>query len=82
MVAAFGTTDNRKLDNTSPGVIPNPGPGTYVVPEKIETSGEKKQSSVFASIIVRKDNLSGDPAMPCPTAYNLADYKSISKKPL
>ena len=84
MAAAFGTTDNRKLDNTSPGVIPFPGPGTYDLPaeREAEMSGEKKPHAVFTSKIVRKENLSGDPSYPAPSAYNLADHKSISKKPL
>ena len=29
MAAAFGTTDDRKLDTTTPSIVKNPGPGTY-----------------------------------------------------
>jgi len=81
MVAAFGTTDNRKLDNTSPGVIANPGPGAYKPEERTEVS-EKKPLSVFKSNAARGANLAGDVKAPGPTSYNLADFNSISKKPL
>ena len=30
MAAAFGTTDDRKLDTTVPSVVKNPGPGAYL----------------------------------------------------
>lgn len=65
-------------------MIANPGPGTYTIPEVVEKegSGEKKPHAVFASLNKRKANLSSDPALPCPTSYNLADHKSINKKPL
>ena len=39
-------------------------------------------SSVFRSNNRRKDNLSGDPTVPCPTAYELQSFNSIAKKPL
>ena len=47
-----------------------------------EVSSKKKPHAVFASVNKRKENLGSDPALPCPTAYNMADHKSISKKPL
>ena len=58
MAAAFGSTDDRKLDNTSPSIVKNPGPGAYIhkdKPEKIETSVDRAASSVFKSMSTRAD---------------------------
>ena len=83
MAAAFGTTDNRKLDNTSPQQVKNPGPGQYSLTENSrDVSLEKGPTSVFKSLNQRKENLSGDPTVPAPTAYDLQAFNSISKKPL
>lgn len=81
MAAAFGSTDNRKLDTTSPGVVLNPGPGAYKEMKEF-TSNEKMQTAVFRSENERRPNLAGDVNVPPPTKYNLADYNSIAKKPL
>ena len=55
MAAAFGSTDNRKLDTTSPGVVKNPGPGAYLVKKGGElNSAEKVPTAVFKSENVRK----------------------------
>ncbi len=55
MAAAFGSTDNRKLDTTSPGIIRNPGPGAYLVKNGGElNSAEKVPTAVFKSENVRK----------------------------
>ena len=48
MGIAFGGNSDRKLDNTTPGVIGNPGPGTYKLNEKT-TVNDKKPSPEFAS---------------------------------
>lgn len=72
-LAAFGSSDDRKLDNTEVGVIPNPGPGAYLISETKLTGlmvADTKPNAVFASANVRKDNYGTDPKVPCPTAYN------------
>ena len=81
MAAAFGTTDDRKLDTTAAGVIKNPGPGTYIR-DKSPEGTIKSPQAVFKSASVRRENLAGNPDAPSPTAYNLADYNSVSRKPL
>ena len=58
MAAAFGTTGDRKLDNTSPSIVKNPGPGAYVhkdKPDKLETSVDRAASSVFKSLSTRAE---------------------------
>ena len=40
MSAAFGTTDDRKLDTTAPGIMKNPGPGAYLA-DRTETSADR-----------------------------------------
>ena len=81
MSAAFGTTELRKLDNTSPGVIKNPGPGSYVtIPESKRI--DNAEMSVFKSGMARKSAITVDPCVPPPTKYNLQDYNSIARKPL
>jgi len=82
MAAAFGTTDDRKLDTTTPSILQNPGPGTYLRDKSQDASLEKVAHAVFKSGSVRKDNLAGNPSAPSPTAYNLADFNSVAKKPL
>ena len=87
MAAAFGTTDNRKLDNTSPSIVKNPGPGTYVhkdKPDKLETSVDRAPSSVFKSLSTRADAPSqvASSLNVSPASYNIEDHKSISRKPL
>ena len=82
MAAAFGSTDDRKLDNTNPSVVKNPGPGTYLKEKSIEASFEKIPQAVFKSSTGRQENLAGNRNSPSPTAYNLADFNSVSKKPL
>lgn len=81
MAAAFGTTDDRKLDTTVPSVVKNPGPGAYTTKERSPES-QRSPQAVFKSSVVRKENMAGNPAAPSPTAYNLADYNSVSRKPL
>lgn len=81
--AAFGSNSNRKLDNTSPGIIPNPGPGQYMFGlNTIDDGKNSNPSSMFKSIQKRKENYNGDVSFPPPTNYNLQDYNSISKKTL
>ena len=84
MVAAFGSNDDRKLDTTVSSIVANPGPGTYQTSNNSPSTAsiEKIQTAVFKSASVRKENLAGDPTVPGPDSYNLADHKSISRKPL
>ena len=79
----FGSNQNRQLDTTEPGVIPNPGPGAYKTPPVLFNDKHNEQmSSVFKSIQMRKENYNGDLSFPAPTNYNLQDFNSISKKNL
>ena len=82
MAAAFGTTDDRKLDTTVPSVVKNPGPGAYSAKERSPEASQRSPQAVFKSSVMRKENLAGNPAAPSPTAYNLADFNSVSRKPL
>ena len=83
LAAAFGTTDNRKLDTTDRGILSNPGPGSYLTSTRVSNSPlGATESSVFKSSKPRQENLSGNPFSPGPNKYNLADYNSIGKKPL
>ena len=82
MAAAFGTTDDRKLDTTIPSVVKNPGPGAYSDKKRATESSQRSPQAVFKSSVVRKENMAGNPTSPSPTAYNLADYNSVSRKPL
>ena len=45
--SAFGTNETRKLDNTSPGVVENPGPNQYYHPISISPKNPHKNSSTF-----------------------------------
>ena len=67
MSAAFGSNDNRKLDNTTPGIVKNPGPGAYEDKKPFDLkSTEKVESSFFKSANPRPANLSGDINRPGP----------------
>lgn len=67
MNAAFGSNDNRKLDNTTPGIVKNPGPGAYEDKKPSDLNSlEKVESSFFKSAKPRPTNLSGDVNVPGP----------------
>ena len=87
MAAAFGTTDNRKLDTTSPSIVKNPGPGAYAhkdKPDHLETSVDRAASSVFKSLSTRANAESAGVSSidVSPASYNIEEFKSMSRKPL
>ena len=83
MAAAFGTTDNRKLDTTSPSIVKNPGPGAYVSKDKVETSVDRAASSVFKSLSTRANPSEAVSSMDVsPASYDIHEFNSISRKML
>ena len=84
MSAAFGSNDDRKLDTTVQSIVRNPGPGAYQASLRGSpiNSIDKSEHSVFKSASMRKENLAADPRNPGPDQFNLAEFNSISKKPL
>lgn len=67
--AAFGYNASRKLDNTEPGVLDNPGPNAYQSNLTIDVKDLNKNSSIFLAQ-GKKPILNSDPSYPGPTSYN------------